>query len=71
MISQVSMAYVHKVWNLKHDAIEMTAATTEDCIAWLLENCRWGRNKTFEWANNLNSEWFKSINGDFSDVGNE
>ena len=30
---------VHKAWNLKYDAAEMTAATNEDFIGWLLENC--------------------------------
>ena len=30
---------VHKAWNLKYDTTEMTAATNEDCIGWLLENC--------------------------------
>ena len=44
----------------------MTAATNEDCIGWLLENCYlMGRNETFD------SERFKSIKGDFSDEANE
>ena len=30
---------VHKAWNLKYDTTEMTTATNEDCIGWLLENC--------------------------------
>ena len=31
--------FVHKAWNLKYKTTEMTAATNEDCIGWLLENC--------------------------------
>ena len=30
---------VHKARNLKYETIEMTAATNEECIGWLLENC--------------------------------
>ena len=30
---------VHKAWNLKYDTTELTAATNEDSIGWLLENC--------------------------------
>ena len=30
---------VHTAWNLKYDTTEMTAATNEDYIGWLLENC--------------------------------
>ena len=29
---------VHKAWSLKCDTTEMTAATIEDYIGWLLEN---------------------------------
>ena len=32
---------VHKAWNLKYDTREMTAATNEDCIGLLFENCCW------------------------------
>ena len=28
-----------KAWNLKYHTTEMTAATNEDFIGWLLENC--------------------------------
>ena len=31
--------FVHKAWNLKYKTTEMTAATNEDYIGWLLENC--------------------------------
>ena len=47
---------VHKAWNLKYDTTEMTAATNEDCIGWLLENCCLIRKK---W--NFDSERFKAI----------
>ena len=58
--------WVHKAWNLKYDTTEMTAATNEGCIGWLLETCIWwGKNETF------NSERFKSIKGDFSNGGNK
>ena len=30
---------VHEAWNSKYDATEMTSATNEDSIGWLLENC--------------------------------
>ena len=30
---------VHKAWDLRYDITKMTAATNEDCIGWLLENC--------------------------------
>ena len=30
---------VHKAWNLKYDTTELTVATNEDSIGWLLENC--------------------------------
>ena len=30
---------IHKAWNLKYETREMTAATNEDSIGWLLENC--------------------------------
>ena len=53
---------VHKAWNLKHDAAEMTAATNEGCIEWLLENCYLLGN---------DRERFKSIKGSSSDGGNE
>ena len=57
---------VHKAWNLKYDITEMTAATNEDCIGWLLEIAVWwGRNETFD------SERFKSMKGNFSDGGIE
>ena len=44
----------------------MTAATNEDCIGRLLENCCLMGKK---W--NFDRERFKSIEGDFSDGGNE
>ena len=57
---------VHKASNLKYDTTEMTAATNEDCIGWLLENfCLIGKKETFDNAR------FKSIKGNFSDGGNE
>ena len=57
---------VHKAWNLKYDTTEMTAATNEGCIGWLLKNfCFGGRNETFD------SEKFKPIKEDFSDGRNE
>ena len=56
---------VHKAWNLKYDSTEMTTATNECCIEWLLENCFWcGTDEIF------NSKIFKSIKGNFSDGGN-
>ena len=39
---------IHKAWNLKYDTTEMTAATNEDCIGWLLENyCLMGKKWNF------------------------
>ena len=57
---------VHKVWNLKYDAAEMTAATNEDCLRWLLENCCFMGKKWKFWQQKN-----ESIKGDFSDGGNE
>ena len=57
---------IYKVWNLKYDTTEMTAATNEDCTGWLLENCCLMGKKWNFWY-----ERFKSIKGDFSDGGNE
>ena len=66
MISQISMTSVHKAWNLKYDRTEMTTATSEGCIGWLLENCYLTGKK---W--NFDSKRFKSIKGNFFDGGNE
>ena len=57
---------VKLAWHLKYDTTEMTAATNEDCLEWLLKNCCLrGSYETFD------SERFKSIKGDFSDGENE
>ena len=62
----VMLKAVHKSWNLKYDTTEMTAATNEHCIGWLLESCfLMGKNETFD------GKRFKSIKGYFFDGGNE
>ena len=57
---------VRKAWNLKYDTTEMTAATNEGYIGWLLKNCYLMGKK---W--NFDSERLKSIKGNFFNGGNK
>ena len=58
---------VHKAWNLQYDAIEMTTATNDGSIGWLLWKLLFdGKEMKLLIAKDLNL-----LRGDFSDGENE